>query len=84
MYTDIKDKIDAFITKADEIINEETQSGKYEKIDSGKPYGNFGLVGMAFSGGKLFITLLLIAFLLVSLIEGASKIVYKRGLEDKE
>lgn len=84
MYTDIKDKIDAFITKADEIINEGTQSGKHEKIDSGKPYGNFEIVGMAISGFKLFIMLLIIAFLLTSLIEGAGKLVSKRELEDIE
>ena len=84
MYADVKDKINTFITNAEDIINEGSQNGKHEKIDSGKPYGNFDLVGMTVSGGKLFIMLLIIAFLLTSLIEGAGKIVSKRELEDKE
>lgn len=84
MYGDIKDKINTFIAKAGDIINEGSQNGKHEKIEAGKPYGDFELVGMAVSGGKLYIMLLIIAFLLVSLIEGAGKIVSKRELEDKE
>ena len=83
MYVDVKNKINAFITKADGIINEGSQNGKHEKIESGKPYGNFEIVGMAVSGGKLFIMLLIIAFLLASLSEGAGKLVSKRELEDK-
>jgi hypothetical protein len=39
---------------------------------------------MAISGFKLFIMLLIIAFLLTSLIEGAGKLVSKRELEDIE
>lgn len=84
MYTDVKNKIDTFISNADKIINEGSRTGKHERIDSGKPYGNFDLVSMAVSGGKLFIMLLILAFLLTSLIEGAGKIVSKRELEDKK
>ena len=84
MYVDVKDKINTFITKADDIINEGSQNGKHEKIESGKPYENFELVGMAVSGGKMFIMLLIIAFLLASVIEGIGKLVSKRELEDKE
>ena len=60
------------------------RNGKYEKIESGKPYGNFELVGMAVRGGKMFIMLLIIAFLLASAVEGIGKLVSKRELEDKE
>ena len=84
MYTDIRDKINTFITNADDIINEGSQTGKHEKIDSGKPYGNFDLVSMTVSGGKLFIMLLIIAFLHISLMEGVEKLISKRELEDKE
>ena len=84
MYVDVKKKINTFVAKADDIINEGSQSGKHEKIESGKPYGNFELVGMAVSGGKLFVMLLLIAFLIASFIEGTSKLISKRELEDKE
>ena len=84
MYADIKDKINAFIIKAEDIINEGSLTEKHEKIDCGKPYRNFDLVSIAVSGGKLFIMLLIIAFLLTSLIEGAGKIVSKREVEDEE
>ena len=84
MYDDVKNKINTFITNAEDIINEGSQTEKHEKINCGKPYRDFELVSIAVSGGKLFIMLLIIAFLLTSLIEGAGKIVSKRELEDKK
>lgn len=84
IYADVKDKINTFIKNAEDIINEGSQTEKHEKINCGKPYRDFDLISMAVSGGKLFIMLLIIAFLLTSLIEGAGKFVCKRELEDRK
>ena len=69
---------------AEDIINEGSQTEKHEKINCSKPYRGFNLVSMAVSGGKLFVMLLIIAFLFTSLVEGACKIVSKRELEDRK
>lgn len=84
MYSDVKDKINSFIADAENIINEGSQNEKHEKIHCSKPYREFTLISMILCGGKMFIMLLIIAFLLVSLIEVAGKLVFKRELEDKE
>lgn len=83
MYTDIKEKINRFTANAETVIVDGTKSKKHEKIDLGKPYSSIDLVSMAIVGGKSFIMLLIVAFLLASLFEGAGKLVSKRELEDK-
>lgn len=84
MYTELKEKIDNFTKKAESVINEGSQSDEHELIELGKPYGNFSLVSMAVCGGKIFILLLLIAFLAVSLIEFISKFYDKKRTAGEE
>lgn len=84
MYTEIKGKINDFVSKAEAIISEGSQSDEHETIELGNPYGNFDLVSMAVCGGKIFITLLLIGFLAASLIEFIAKIYAKKRTEGEE
>ena len=84
MYNELKAKINEFINKADMVINEGSQSGEYEKIEIGRAYSNSDIVSMAVCGGKMFIMLLLVAFVGISLIEFIAKINVKKRTESEE
>ena len=78
MYTEIKGKINDFIDKAEVVISEGSQADEHELLEVGNAYSDTGLVSMAICGGKIFVMLLLIAFLVYSLIEYISRICGKK------
>ena len=84
MYTEIKKKINDFIDRAEAVISEGSQSNEHELIEVGNAYSDSNLVSMAVCGGKIFVTLLLMAFLAVSLIECIGKIYGKKRMVGEE
>lgn len=84
LYCEVKGKINKFSDKAGAIISEGSQSDEHETIEIGNTYRNSDLVSMAVCGGKLFIILLLIAFLAVSLIEYVFNLYEKKRMVGEE
>lgn len=84
MYDEVKEKINKFVEKADAVISEGSKSNEQKMIKVGKVYSGFDFVSMAVGGGKIFIMLLLIAFLGASLFDGIVKLWRKKRLAGEE
>lgn len=76
LYGEVKAKIDEVAAEA-KLVFEDHCSTRYETLNFDKPEYGFNLVSMIVFGGKLFVWLLLVAFVLVGIFVTARKAVIK-------